>query len=169
MEWLIQSMFYHQRLTFYSHPTMILPNISSLSFAPGVARPTGIRQFFREFSLLLQLLPQFVENLGPWLFHSINQMEKANGSTPILFLQNYARISEDQKSYLNLILRLKMIKNHARLSSAPEELSFEHLIPVWDCIHDLMRAYQVPNDTEIRQPTPEGVRYSKAYYTKKFR
>ena len=52
------------------------------------------------------------------------------------------------------------------LDSAPERLSFEHFLP-W--IYKIILDYQEPKDFDNEQSTLEGIRYSKAYYTKKFR
>lgn len=48
---------------------------------------------------------------------------------------------------------------------APERLSFGHFLP-W--IWKIMQAYQSSSELEFGQIKPEGITYSKAYYTKKF-
>ena len=49
---------------------------------------------------------------------------------------------------------------------APERLSFEHFLP-W--IYKIMLAYLEQEETESENYSPEGIRYSKSYYIKKFR
>ena len=48
------------------------------------------------------------------------------------------------------------------LSVVPEELSFEHLIPVWDWIYDLMKVYQVKKTYPFE---PKIHQFSNGYYT----
>jgi len=54
----------------------------------------------------------------------------------------------------------------ARKQCAPERLSFEHFLP-W--IYKIMLAYQEQEELETENYSPEGIRYSKSYYIKKFK
>ncbi len=60
----------------------------------------------------------------------------------------------------------KDTKTPTILSCAPDALLFEHFLP-W--IWKIILAYQEQEETETENYSPEGIRYSKSYYIKKFR
>ncbi len=64
------------------------------------------------------------------------------------------------------VLRLKYEVTNNCLFNTPNALLFELFLP-W--IHKTSFAYQEQEETETENYSPEGIRYSKSYYIKKFR
>gem|GEM_PF-5065698 len=61
---------------------------------------------------------------------------------------------------------IRMFETPKVCSSAPDPLLFEPFLP-W--IYKIMLAYQEQEEPENGSSKPDGIRYSRSYYTKKFR